>query len=584
LDITEQKRTEEEHERLLAELRNAQNQLLADFDAMRRLQKLGALFVQEGNLESVLGEIVDAAIAIAGADFGNVQLLDPASRTLRIVAHRGFPQWWLDYWNTVAEGHGTCGTALESGERIIVEDVESNPIFARSPALEIQLRAGVRAVQSTPLVSRSGKRLGMFSTHYRTPQRPDERALRLLDLLARQAADIIERAQAEEALQMAYNQLREADLQKDRFLAVLSHELRNPLAPITNSLYILDHSAPGGEQANRARQIIGRQVSQLSNLVNDLVDVTRISRNRVQLNKERLELNDTVRRVVEDHRTLFERANMRLDFEPAPRPVPVNADRTRAAQVVGNLLQNAAKFGSDGGRTRVLVADEGKEALVRVDDDGVGMSTETLARLFQPFVQAEKTLDRTKGGLGLGLVLVKGLVELHGGRVSVHSAGLGKGTKFTVRLPLDTGLALEGTRPQVELPKAHRRVLIIEDNADAAESLREVLKLGDHEVAVAYNGPEGIAKARESKPDVVFCDIGLPGMDGFDVARAFRAEDGLKTVFLVALSGYARPEDQQRALDAGFDRNVAKPPNLEKLEELLSDLPSSRATGAQIPT
>jgi CheY-like chemotaxis protein/two-component sensor histidine kinase len=368
--------------------------------------------------------------------------------------------------------------------------------------------------------------------------------------------------------QRANLQLAETDRRKNEFLAVLSHELRNPLAPIANSLYVLDHAPPGGAQAECAKQVIGRQATQLSHLVNDLLDVTRITRNKVQLLKERLELNEFVRRSVEDNRSLFERAGVRLELLPAPRPLPIHADSTRMAQVVGNILQNSAKFTSKGGQTRVSVAVEGGEAVVRVADDGVGMSRETLDRLFQPFSQAEQTLGRSKGGLGLGLALVKGLVELHGGSVTALSEGLGNGAEFTVRLPLDTGAALEVSAP-AHVARARRHVLIIEDNADAADSLSEALELGDHEVAVAYNGPEGIAKAREFHPDVVLCDIGLPGMDGYDVARAFRADEQLKGTFLVALSGYALPEDLQRAADAGFQRHLAKPPSIQKLEELL---------------
>jgi two-component system CheB/CheR fusion protein len=390
--------------------------------------------------------------------------------------------------------------------------------------------------------------------------------------------DISERKRAEEALQGVNLQLAEADRRKNEFLAVLSHELRNPLAPITNSLYILDHAPPGGDQANRAKEVIGRQVAQLSHLVNDLLDVTRITRGKAQLQKERLELNEVVRRAVEDNRSSFDRVGIRLELVPASRLVPVIADGARIAQVVGNLLQNAAKFTSKGGYARVLVAVEEGEAIVRVVDNGVGIAQGTLARLFEPFMQAEQTLDRNKGGLGLGLALVKGLVELHGGTVAAHSEGLGHGTEMVVRLPLDTGAALEVAATHAQLLRTHRRILIIEDNADAADSLSEALEFGDHEVAVAYNGPEGIARAREFRPDVLLCDIGLPGMDGYEVARAFRADEALKDTCLVALSGYALPEDLQLAADAGFDRHLAKPPSLEKLEELLASLPVSADT------
>jgi PAS domain S-box-containing protein len=385
------------------------------------------------------------------------------------------------------------------------------------------------------------------------------------ETLAVTALDITERRKAEDAL-------READRRKDEFLAVLSHELRNPLAPIRNSLHILERAAPGGDQARRAQTVIDRQVGHLSHLVDDLLDVTRISRNKIRLERQVLELNDLVRRTIEDHRSLFEKNEVHVEAKFAPEPIMVDADGTRLAQVVGNLLQNAAKFTSRGQHTTVSVSVDRaqQQAVISVSDTGVGMTPEVLARLFQPFMQADTTLDRSKGGLGLGLALVKGLVELHGGTIGARSDGLGKGAEFVVRLPLaiEAGEAAEA-RLASRKP-AGRRVLIIEDNIDAADSLREVLEFGEHEIAVAYNGPEGIAKAREFRPEVVLCDIGLPGMDGFEVARAFRADEGLKGTYLVALSGYALPEDLQRAEEAGFDRHLAKPPSLEKIEEALA--------------
>jgi len=214
--------------------------------------------------------------------------------------------------------------------------------------------------------------------------------------------------------------------------------------------------------------------------------------------------------------------------------------------------------------------------VVRVADTGVGMAPEMLARLFQPFVQADATLDRSKGGLGLGLALVKGLVELHSGTISAHSPGLGQGAEFVLRLPLalEEGEADAPARCHTPVPGGRRRVLIIEDNIDAAESLREAIEFSEHEVEVAYNGPSGIAKARARNPEVVFCDIGLPGMDGFDVARAFRADNALKGAYLVALSGYAQPEDVLRASEAGFDEHLAKPPSLKRLEQTLAHVPA----------
>ncbi|MGA7743260.1 MAG: response regulator [Polyangia bacterium] len=394
-------------------------------------------------------------------------------------------------------------------------------------------------------------------------------------ILASKVSVFLQLYRQKQLLIEANAQLVEADRRKNEFLAVLSHELRNPLAPIKNSLYILDRAAPGGEQARRALGVIDRQATQLSNLVNDLLDVTRITRNKIRLQKQSLDLNQLVHRALEDNRSFFERNEVRLSCDLAATPVPINADATRVAQMVGNLLQNAAKFTSRGGHAHVSVAAEAGEAVIRVVDNGVGMAPDTVARLFQPFMQADQSLDRSKGGLGLGLALIKGLVEMHGGSIQAQSGGLGKGAAFVVRLPLDTGAVLERPAPRVTPGRVCRRVLIIEDNRDAAESLREALELGKHEVEVAYNGPDGIERARSFHPDVVLCDIGLPGMDGYDVARAVRHDPALQSIFLVALSGYALPEDLERAAQAGFQHHLAKPPSVDALERVLLELPEA---------
>jgi PAS domain S-box-containing protein len=386
--------------------------------------------------------------------------------------------------------------------------------------------------------------------------------------------DITERKRTEDALREANLELAEADHRKNEFLAVLSHELRNPLAPIRNSTYILEHSPPGGEQAKRALAVIDRQAGQLARLVDDLLDVTRITRNKIQLQRQTVDLNELVRHASDDHRSLFDKAEVHLVLLPAPRAVLVDADRNRLAQVIGNLLQNSAKFTGSGGETRITIRADAteKRAVIQVVDTGVGMAPDMVSRLFQPFSQADATLDRSKGGLGLGLALAKGLVELHGGTITAASAGLGQGAEFVVRLPLATDEAL-APRSGEDTARARRRVLIIEDNVDAADSLRDVLAFGEHEVEVAYNGPQGIAKAQEFLPEVVLCDIGLPGMDGYEVARAFQAENALRGVFLVALTGYVLPEDLERAQAAGFKRHLAKPPSLEKLMEILAEVP-----------
>jgi two-component system CheB/CheR fusion protein len=373
-----------------------------------------------------------------------------------------------------------------------------------------------------------------------------------------------ERKRAEESL-------REVDRRKTEFLGVLSHELRNPLAPIRNALWLLDRAEPGGEQASRAKQIIQRQVDHLSRIVDDLLDVTRITRGKIDLQKGRVDLADLVHRTVEDYKALFTVRGVELVQHLGSLPLWVDADATRISQAVGNLLQNAAKFTESGGCVEVAVTREPNgAALVRVRDDGLGIAPEILGRIFDPFTQADDSLHRSRGGLGVGLSIIKGLVELHGGSVEARSEGRGRGAEFLIRLPVaPEPPALRGPpRTAVRMPR--RRVLVIEDNLDAAETLREVLLTWAHEVEVAHDGREGVEKARAFRPDVVLCDIGLPVMDGYEVARAIRTDPALASAFLVAVTGYALPEDRIRAVEAGFHRHLGKPVPMADIEEVLA--------------
>jgi two-component system CheB/CheR fusion protein len=389
--------------------------------------------------------------------------------------------------------------------------------------------------------------------------------------------DVTERRQAQEALRVANARLIEADRRKTEFLAVLSHELRNPLAPIRNGLYILDRAPPGGEQARRAQMIIDRQVNHLARLVDDLLDVMRISRGKAHLQLERLDVADVVSRAGEDHRATFADSGLELEVRAPARPIWIKGDRVRLAQLIGNLLNNAAKFTTRGGQATLSVDEDVRlgQAVIRVWDTGAGIAPEMLPKLFEPFVQADHSLDRSKGGLGLGLALVKGLVEMHDGAVSVASEGLGKGAEFTVRLPLETSPDSGTEVRDVSQRPPPRRVLVIEDNVDAADSLREVLELGGHRVDVAYAAEAGIARARAFKPDVVLCDIGLPGMDGYEVARIMRADPAFQATMLVALTGYATPEDIRRAREAGFHRHLAKPPPYAEIDRILARVASA---------
>jgi PAS domain S-box-containing protein len=379
-------------------------------------------------------------------------------------------------------------------------------------------------------------------------------------------------------------ELREAGRKKDDFLAMLGHELRNPLAPIRNAVQILRHAGHDESILERARGMIERQVSHMTRLVDDLLDVSRISRGKILLHRERLDLTKLVRDTVEDHRRDLEAAGLALDLELPAEPLWVEGDSTRLAQALGNLLSNAGKFTDPGGRVFVEIktvevktvelraGDDRESVEIVVEDTGIGIAPEMLGNLFETFSQADRTLARSRGGLGLGLALVKGLMDLHGGEVEAGSEGLGRGSRFTLRLPL--AAAQEAPREEAAPPagaNGSRRVLIIEDNADAAESLQMLLELSGFEVTTAADGTSGLATARRFQPDVVLCDIGLPGgLDGYGVARELRADSAFQSVRLIALTGYGQAEDQRRAYAEGFDLHLTKPVDPVLLKDLLT--------------
>jgi two-component system CheB/CheR fusion protein len=390
--------------------------------------------------------------------------------------------------------------------------------------------------------------------------------------------DVTQQRHREAQLAQAEENLREADQRKNEFMGALSHELRNPLAPIRNSLYLLTHAGRDSEVGNRALAIIDRQVTHLTRLVDDLLDVTRIARGKIQLRRERVELRDLLVRTVEDHRTSFERGGIKLETHFEPGAIYVDADPARLVQIVSNLLGNAEKFTPREGCVTVSLERRGADVAFGVRDTGAGLEPEMLRHLFEPFAQAPQTMDRNRGGLGLGLAMVKGLVELHGGSAGISSDGPGRGTLVTIELPMSAPPQTEMARP--ERPRLRlRRVLVIEDNPDGADSLSDALRLEGHTVRTANDGPTGLGIMREFRPEVVLCDVGLPGMDGYQVVHSVRSDPALSSTYMVALTGYALPEDQRRATEAGFNVHLAKPPSMEGLERLLAEAPACNSIG-----
>jgi signal transduction histidine kinase/ActR/RegA family two-component response regulator len=390
--------------------------------------------------------------------------------------------------------------------------------------------------------------------------------------------DITERKHTEERSREYIARLADADRRKSEFLAMLAHELRNPLATIRSGLQVQRLTDGDAHAANSVIELMERQVVHLVRLVDDLLDVNRIDRGKIELRRGRIELATVVHAAVETARSLVERLGHELIVELPSEPIWLNADPLRLAQVVGNLLNNASKFTENGGYIRLTVTLQGEEAVIRVRDNGAGIAADQLPLVFDMFKQADVAIEHSGTGLGIGLALVKSLVEMHGGTVEAHSAGVGDGSEFVVRLPITHEAAqLRPIRPPHEklINTNARRVLVVDDNRDAAESLAMLLMLSGHETHVAHDGLEAVGKARELNPDIILLDIGLPRINGFEAARRIRQQSQGKPLMLVALTGWAQEADRKKSREAGFDAHIVKPVDPDVLTNLLADLPSS---------
>ena len=379
---------------------------------------------------------------------------------------------------------------------------------------------------------------------------------------------------------LLHAEVREADRQKNEFLSMLAHELRNPLAPIRSAVDVLRLRGQGQPDVAWARDIIDRQVMHLVRLVDDLLDVSRITRGKIRLHCEPIAIQDIVAAAIETSRPLIEASGHRLQVSLPNERLDLNGDRTRLAQVLANLLNNAAKYTPSGGNITLDVQHSGGEAVIRVRDTGMGIPPEMLGKVFDLFTQVDRSIDRSQGGLGVGLTLVRKLVELHGGSVRVASEGSGKGAEFTVRLPLQSGSAMAERKPEsaAAAPAADDklRVLIVDDNNDAADSLARFFRHSGHETRVAYDGRDAIAAAGEFSPDAVVLDLGLPGIDGFAVARELRRHPVMRGAAFVAVSGYGHEDFVRRSSEAGFDRHFAKPVDASALLDELVRLAVGR--------
>jgi signal transduction histidine kinase len=551
------RRAEERQQRLAFEVRaraEAERVLSESEQRFRALHALSGRLQHAGDMESGLRDVLQHAVAACGADFGNIQRYDPRLAALEIVVQQGFDAAFLAHFRTVRVDEGSaCARVLQAGERIVVEDVELDPDFA--PHRPVAAAAGFRAVQSTPLRVHDGRIVGILSTHFRAPHRLPARDAQVLDLYARHAADLISRLDYEHVLA-------EGQRRKDEFLALLAHELRNPLAPMSHALRVMRRASADADLAAQAQAVMERQLRHLVRLVDDLLDVGRIASDKLELRTERLELATVVRDAVDACRPQLEAGGHALGVELPVMPIPLRADPVRLAQVIGNLLANACKFSEPGGRIQLSAEVGLQEVAIRVRDGGCGIAPELLPRIFDMFVQADRTLGRSHGGLGIGLSLVKRFTEMHGGRVSAHSEGEGRGSEFTVHLPLsDEAHAVPAlARPPLSDGRAApRRVLVVDDNHDGAEMLAALLREEGHETLTAHDGPQALAHAAAFRPHAVLLDLGLPTIDGFEVCRRLRRQPECAGTVVLALTGWGQAQDRRRTAEAGFDGHLVKP-------------------------
>jgi signal transduction histidine kinase len=366
--------------------------------------------------------------------------------------------------------------------------------------------------------------------------------------------------------------LAESDRRKDEFLAMLGHELRNPMAPILNALHVMRLNASEPAVLTPMRDLIERQVRHMSRLVDDLLDVSRITRGQIQLRKSRVLLDDAVSRAIESSRPLIDARRHQLHTQLPAHPIWLEADLTRLEQMVSNLLINAAKYMEDGGQIWLDVQPTKDRVIIRVRDTGIGMAPEMLPKVFDLFMQADRSLDRSQGGLGIGLTLVRRLVEMHCGSITAFSPGFGQGSEFTLQLPIlpDAEAPQAGATQTPSVTAIPHRVLIVDDNADVAISLAVLLELDGHQVKVIHDGQRALEACREHHPDVIFLDIGLPGKSGYEVARELRAAPETKDALLVAITGYGQDQDRHRCHDAGFDLHLIKPVDPALIREMLA--------------
>ena len=553
-------------------LRETQERLAEQVRDLSRLYDLSSRLEQTRGLPEQLQAILNCATDAHGTTRGLISLFDDSAQRLVVAARAGFDDAAVRALGNVQPGVGACGIAFAERRRVIIVDVETDPLFERHR--EVARQQGFRAVHSVPLIAGHGQAMGALSMHFAGTHFPSEREMHQADLLAQKAVLYIERTRAEEAVREGARRLEEADRRKDQFLATLAHELRNPLAPIRNALHFMQLRGSRDPDMQNARDMIDRQVRQMVRLVDDLMEVSRITLGQIQLQSELVSLGIVITNAVEVSRPLIDGARHRLIVELPEEQLYIEGDSTRLSQVLQNLLNNAAKYTPPGGTITLRAERTGDAATIRVRDTGIGIPPGMLDRVFEMFTQVDRGSSLSQGGLGIGLALAQQLTQMHGGRIEVSSDGVGLGSEFSVRLPLSAAPVATALTPDLagSLYRAERRrVLVADDNIDGAESLRLNLEIQGHDARAVFDGAAALSLADEFRPEVMVLDLGMPKLDGYEVCRRVRARSWGDEVTIIALTGWGQEQDRRRTLEAGFDHHLVKPVDPSILARLIAE-------------
>jgi signal transduction histidine kinase/DNA-binding response OmpR family regulator len=556
----------------LIEQKRVERTLREHADSLEILNQVGVTLAAERDLGRILQAVTDAATAVSGAQFGAFfyNVTNELGEGYLLYALSGAPREAFEGFGTPRNTPIFASTFKGEGP-VRLADVTQDPRYGTMGPHHGMPKGHlpVRSYLAVPVRSRSGEVMGGLFFGHADVGVFTERAERLATGIASQAAVAVDGARLYERHAQLIAELQESDRRKDEFIATLSHELRNPLAPLRHALHGLHLLGLPGTPAGRMREMIERQVDHLVRLVDDLLEVSRINRGTFELRRDRINLANVIENALESSEPQYSAGARELEVRFPDDPLMLDGDAVRLTQIFGNLLNNAAKYTDEGGHVWLEARRENGDAVVSVRDDGIGIAPETLPSLFQMFRRGDAGASR--GGLGIGLTLARKLAEMHGGTISGESAGLGKGSEFTVRLPLASSAAVSSSVPRTPTPapSKRRRVLVTDDNVDAAEALAMLLEILGVEVRIAHDGATALKTYAEYAPELVLLDIGMPDMDGYEVARRIRAQEGEHRVKLVALTGFGQAEDARRAREAGFDQHLVKPAAMEALKALL---------------